>query len=249
MPRQPRKQSRSGFMHIITRGVGRQIIFEERFDYIYYLRKLKKYSEETGIEVHAYCLMSNHVHLLICDRVNGLPLFMKKMGISYTAYYNKKYDRVGHLFQGRYLSEVIEDEAYYFTVLRYIMNNPVKAGICAAKDFEWSSFSEYYGEKNPIVKTKIIRDAMGSKTNFELFLSEANVQEDRKNNQSSCNGSVDSKNEVLVKRLLGVKSGTELQSYGKEKRNAALKLLKSKGITVREIERITGINRGVVQRA
>ena len=65
MPRQARRLSKSGFLHIITRGVGRQILFEERCDYIYYLKKLKKYSEEMGIEVHAYCLMSNHVHLPI----------------------------------------------------------------------------------------------------------------------------------------------------------------------------------------
>lgn len=247
MPRQARRLSKYGFLHIITRGVGRQILFEERCDYIYYLKKLKKYSEEMGIEVHAYCLMSNHVHLLIRDRENEVSLFMKKMGVSYSAYYNKKYDRVGHLFQSRYISEAIESEKYFFTVFRYILNNPKKAGICAAKDYEWSSYSEYFENNNSIVQIKIIRDTMGNKKNFELFIDESNTNDIA--DKSMGHDHTDRKTQKLVQMLLRVQSGTELQSYSKRQRDYALRLLKSKGITVREIERITGINRGVVQRA
>ena len=108
-------------MHIIVRGIGKQILFEDDSDRRTYLSFLKKYRGETEITIFAYCLMENHVHLLIQDRNGAAPLFMKKMGVSYAQYYNRKYDRIGHLFQDRYKSERIEDDAYLLTVFRYIL--------------------------------------------------------------------------------------------------------------------------------
>ena len=99
-------------------------------DYQFYLRMLEKYSRETGVAVCAYCLMENHTHLLLYDKEKKIPEFMKKTGIRYSYYFNQKYERVGHLFQGRYRSEPVENEAYLITVTRYILNNPQKAGVC-----------------------------------------------------------------------------------------------------------------------
>ena len=104
MPRQARVKSESGYTHLIVRGIGRQVLFEAREDYQFYLAILERYSHETEIQVCAYCLMENHVHLLVCDANARIALMMKKLGVSYSQYFNRKYKRQGHLFQDRYLS-------------------------------------------------------------------------------------------------------------------------------------------------
>ena len=156
MPRQARVKSESGYAHLIVRGIGRQALFEAREDYRFYLAILERYSHETEIQVCAYCLMENHVHLLVCDANARIALMMKKLGVSYSQYFNRKYKRQGHLFQDRYLSEPIDDERYLLTVFRYILNNPQKVGISAA-DYEWSSY-RLFAQPSPIVDTRVFRE-------------------------------------------------------------------------------------------
>ena len=122
MPRSARIMSRTGYMHVIERGIGKQVLFESADDFKFYLDRLKKYCLETGVKVCCYCLMNNHVHLLLHGNLNSLSLTMKKIGVSYSWYYNKKYSHVGHLFQDRYISEPVENEVYFLTVFRYIFS-------------------------------------------------------------------------------------------------------------------------------
>ncbi len=105
-------------------------------DYKYFLKLLRRFSEECNVTLVAYCLMENHVHLLVNDlHSNNISKFMQKIGVTYSGYYNRKYDRSGHLFQDRFRSETVEDERYLLTVFRYILNNPKKAGICPASSY------------------------------------------------------------------------------------------------------------------
>ena len=92
MPRQARKQSNSGYLHVIVRGNGKQILFEEDEDYAKYLRLLKKYSADAGISVCAYCLLDNHAHMLLKDTENEVSLMMKKIGVAYAQFFNAKYN-------------------------------------------------------------------------------------------------------------------------------------------------------------
>ena len=87
--------------------------------------------------------MGNLVHLLVCDPKGHTPLMMKKLGVSYSQYFNRKYDRSGHLLQDRYKSEAIENNTYILVVFRYILNNPRKVGICEARNYPWSSYAHY----------------------------------------------------------------------------------------------------------
>ena len=98
---------------------------------------------ETEVKICAYCLMENHVHLLVCDPKGHTPLMMKKLGVSYSQYFNRKYDRSGHLLQDLYKSEAIENNTYLLLVFRYIFNNPRMAGICEARNYPWSSYARY----------------------------------------------------------------------------------------------------------
>ena len=117
----------------MLRGVNRQTIFEDDQDCIKFIQILQKCKEKSGFELYGYCLMNNHVHLLLREVNESISLVMERICSSFVYWYNWKYDRLGHLFQERYRSEVVEIEAYLITVLRYIHQNPIKAGIVSSK--------------------------------------------------------------------------------------------------------------------
>ena len=255
MARQARRRSCSDYYHLIVRGIGRQVLFEEPKDYRYFLNLLRRNSADCGLSVCAYCLMENHVHLLVNDPDFCQSLFMKKIGICYASYYNRKYERTGHLFQDRFLSELIENEPALLNVFRYILNNPAKAGISAAASYEWSSFSEY-AVSGSFVDTAIFQKLIGGRDRFRAFMNGEEI--DR---QHECGGAdqdfldFDSKRNddrwaqgVICSHLQG-RSGTFLQTMDRMERNLVLRELKEEGMSVRQIERLTGINRNIVQRA
>lgn len=242
MPRQARVKSESGYTHLIVRGIGRQVLFEAREDYQFYLAILERYSHETEIQVCAYCLMENHVHLLVCDANARIASMMKKLGVSYSQYFNRKYKRQGHLFQDRYLSEPIDDERYLLTVFRYILNNPQKVGISTA-DYEWSSY-RLFAQPSPIVDTRVFRELIGDEEQYVAYLAMPNddhcleYERRRKDDEWA--------REIIRKRL-GGKSGTVLQSFERAERNKVLAQLLKDGLSIRQVERLTGISRGIVQ--
>ena len=246
MPRQARKFSESGYFHAMQRGIGKQLLFEDPDDYQFYLRMLEKYSRETGVAVCAYCLMENHTHLLLYDKEKKISEFMKKIGIRYSYYFNQKYERTGHLFQGRYRSEPVEDEAYLIAVTRYILNNPQKAGVCPAKDYQWSSY-RCFGDSSSFVDMSIIKSLLGDQKAFDAYLEEEN---DDQCMEFDTGVRHDDKwaLRVIHCQLKG-QSGTCLQRMDREKRDRALRALKKAGLSIRQLERLTGINRGVIQKA
>jgi REP element-mobilizing transposase RayT len=128
----------------MVRGINRQDIFHDKNDFKRYLETLKKFSFECGVTILGYCLMTNHVHLLIHESDKDVSVFMKRLGISYAYWYNWKYERTGHVFQDRFKSEEIENDAYLLTVIRYIHQNPVKTAIAQnPEEYQWSSCAVY----------------------------------------------------------------------------------------------------------
>lgn len=244
MPRQARHKSESGYLHLIVRGIGQQTLFEEREDYQYFLSALMRFSRETEVVICAYCLMQNHVHILARDDGGQTALLMKKLGVSYSQYFNKKYERQGHLFQDRYLSEPVEDERYLLTVFRYILNNPTKAGICPAADYEWSSY-RLYGQKDGPVNTTLLCALIGEDDRYAEFIASPN--EDQCLEYEAVQRDDVWAREIIQARL-GVQSGTALQSLDRAKRNEALRQLLNEGLSIRQIERMTGISKGIIQK-
>lgn len=148
MPRTARKISKTGFYHIIIRGVNKTEIFIDDEDRKMFLHLLKYYSMGLNCKIYAYCLMGNHVHLLIEDKELKIGELMKNVTCVYAGEFNKKYERVGHLFQDRFKSQNVESQGYLLRLIRYIHRNPEKAGICRTEDYKWSSYSEViYGSK------------------------------------------------------------------------------------------------------
>ena len=233
MPREARIYSE--FLHVIIRGVGKQILFENDEDRYHFLKLIKNFSAEQKIVLIAYCLMENHVHFLVEDEFEHISIFMKKIEVSYAAYYNRKYERVGHLFQGRYRSEVITDNKYLLAAFRYILLNPEKAGIATAKTYKWSSYTEY-GLENAISNTSFIAEMIGSKAELDMFL----LNDDGKEFMEDTYIRNDDKWAIeTIKSTLDAPSGTALQQMPKHMRDEMIRVLYQKGISIRQIERLT----------
>ncbi len=245
MARRAREMSDSGFMHVIVRGTDGQPLFKSEEDYACYLDSLERYARELRVKVCAYCLMEDHAHLLLYDAGKRIPALMKKLGVRYSRYFNKKYNRTGHVFRDRYRSETAEDDAYLAKVFRHILRNPEKAGICGASEYPWSSYA-LYGDRKSFADTKPLEEIIGDKAAYEAWIAEENEDE--------CLEYMPPKHDdewarnVIRRQLKGI-SGTALRDMEREERNEALRKLKKAGLSVRQIERLTGINRGIVQKA
>ncbi|MFZ5642576.1 MAG: transposase [Bacillota bacterium] len=150
MPRHRREKSKSGYYHVMIRGNERRNIFLQEEDKLRFLETVKE-KQGDRFFLLAYCLMDNHVHLLLREGKEDVARVMKRITVSYVYYFNKKYKRVGHLFQDRYRSEVVEQDRYILALVRYIHQNPVKAGMVKrAGEYKWSSYQSYLKEDEPI---------------------------------------------------------------------------------------------------
>lgn len=158
MSRPYRLQGENCFYHITSRGNERKNIFRKESDYLKFLGYMKKAKERYRFYVYAYVLMTNHYHLLIETTEANLSKIMQNINTAYTTYYNVKYQRSGHLFQGRYKSIVVEKEQYYLELSRYIHLNPVRARMVEKpQEYRWSSYRGYISNEGDgyIDKVKI----------------------------------------------------------------------------------------------
>ena len=133
--------------HVITRGNNRQLIFRDDHDRTTYLEKLSSYCEDKGVELLCYCLLTNHVHLLLETPKGNLAKFMQPFQTSYTVYFNRRHRRTGHVFEQRYKAFLVDKDNYLLQVSRYIHLNPVGAKMVARpQNYRWSSYRVYVGK-------------------------------------------------------------------------------------------------------
>ncbi len=152
MPRSARKKSSTGIYHVMVRGINKQQIFHDERDYSKYLEIIKECKKQEAFQLFAYCCMQNHVHLLIRTYDDSIDRVMKRIGIRYAKWYNCKYQRIGHLFQDRFKSEPVETDSYFKTVVRYIIQNPLKAGLEEKiGDYPWDSYWDLMNEEHGII--------------------------------------------------------------------------------------------------
>lgn len=245
MPRSARKKTDSGTYHVIVRGNGKMALFEEDADNLFFLDKLRKYREECGIMCLAYVLMDNHVHLLLKDPNDVIEHFMKKLCVSYAQHFNLKYARSGHVFQDRFKSENVDTDEYLLTVYRYILKNPEKAGIGPYDSYRWSSWKEYDDREN-YPDLNILREMIGSTARFRNFMKDGDGDFCM---EFGSRGIDDRTAGQMIAVLAKVDDPHAIAEMSKDQRNMVLTELKRSGFTVRQLERLTGISRGIVQRA
>jgi putative transposase len=149
MARKPRIEYPGAFYHVICRGNQRQVIFRSDADRKYYLDRVEQYRRRYSFKVYAYVLLSNHVHLLLETGRVPLSRIMQGLQLSYTGYFNRKYNKVGHLFQGRYKAILCDRDAYLLELVRYLHLNPERMrSPMQAATYRWSSHGAYLGKES-----------------------------------------------------------------------------------------------------
>ena len=248
MPRQARKKSESKIYHVMLRGINQQQIFEDTEDCEKFLDVLKDCKEICQFDIYAYCLMGNHIHLLIKEGTETLEQVFKRICGRFVYWYNIKYRRVGHLFQDRFKSEPVDSNEYLLTVVRYIHQNPIKAGLCRrVSDYVYSSYGEYFGSSN-LVDTDYILGLLPENEFVEL---------NNSTSDASCLDIsekviarvTDEQAKILIRKISKCESVAEFQNLELAKRDKALKKLREKGLSIRQMSRLTGISISVIRKA
>ena len=157
MPRKERIQE-VGYYHIVNRGVERRDIFLEPEDYDYFLEMLLKIKKDCDITMHAFCLMTNHYHLLLETKQKNLSKAIQSLNVMYAKYFNKKYTRVGHLWQGRYKSYSLYDDAHFWIVAKYIERNPIKAKM--VHEIDSYRYQSYFQRKHQHEHFALLQNSM-----------------------------------------------------------------------------------------
>ncbi|HHU49708.1 MAG: transposase [Caldicoprobacterales bacterium] len=178
MPRKAREKHELAIYHIISRSCSEVLLFREEADKEYYLLLLKRYKEKYKSSVYAYCLMDNHVHIHLDPKGFDVSRFMHSLNTAYVRYYNMKYERHGHLFQGRFQSRILDSDRYNLAVSAYIHNNPkdIPEYCGREEEYPYSSYGIYLGirkdEYNLIDKRFIMELLHAKSENFEYKYSE-----------------------------------------------------------------------------
>ena len=252
MPRRAREKSITGIYHCILRGINKQDIFFDDQDYFKFQNTLSSSKEFYQFKLFSYVLMPNHIHLQVKDEKENLSQFMHNIEIRYSAYFNKKYKRVGHFFENRFFSVPVQTEIYIKNLVRYIHQNPQHAGISAMEEYKWSSYNEYL-KAEKIVDTDFIWNLFSNnredfiefnKKSIKLSNSKELLEYEIKNNLTD--------NELIyfIKETLKIDNIQDIQKYNSKERDEILRELKNiKGCTHKQLSRVLGLNIRVIQRA
>ena len=247
MPRQARKKSSVGIYHIMLRGVNQQQIFEDSEDCDKFLQVLKDCKAISEFKLFAYCLMGNHIHILLQETNEPIELLMKRIATRFVYWYNIKYQRVGHLFQDRFKSEPIENDAYFLTVLRYIHQNPIKAGICkTVADYENSSYNEYF-KRSDLIDSDFVFNII-SKEDFANFNSEKVFDNCLDVEDKPKIKVTDEQAKKIIEKVSKCKNVAEFQTLDVKTRDKCLKKLRESGLSIRQISRLTGVSFNIVRK-
>ena len=231
----------------MLRGINRQQIFEDAADCHKFLAILTEYKEQCGYSIYAYCLMGNHIHLLLKEGTESLEQVFKRVCGKFVYWYNAKYQRTGHLFQDRFKSEPVDSQEYLQTVIRYIHQNPVKAKLCRrVSDYAYSSYAEYFGDST-LVDTAYILQIWPMDEFVELneTIFEANCLEV---SEKATARVTDEQASALMWKISKCENATEFQNLDPTKRDKYLKKLRESGVSIRQLSRLTGISVGIVRK-
>ncbi|KAF5087842.1 Transposase IS200 like protein [anaerobic digester metagenome] len=248
MARQARVKSTTGIYHVILKGLDGRNIFLDDSDRSIFMEKLNKARETGGFQLYAYCLMDNHVHLLIKEG-EELGTSIKRITVGYVQLHNNKYGRTGHLFQNRFSSEAVEEEHYLMAVVRYIHRNPLNAGIIAQfEEYPWSSYDKIiqaYQVNSTTLDIEIIKDYFPTAADFAHFSKEENKDE-----CLEINPKIRRCDSQLADML---RQNSEYQNLGElsvEKRNRLIKQIQQEtGSSIRQLSRVLGLGKMMVEQA
>ncbi len=240
----------------MLRGNEKKDIFYSDADKLRFLETMYEKKQGNRFFLHAFCLMNNHIHLMLSEGIEDVSRVMKRITVSYVHYFNKKYKRVGHLFQDRFKSEVVDQESYILSLVRYIHQNPVKAGIVEKpSDYRWSSYNCYLDENNYFVKMLDIdvvlglfsEDRKAAVKKFEEYMNEDSAESFLDLMEEEEVMDEEAASELFEKMLR--EHGIESNKVKTELPDSLIKEFRTKtNLPIRKIAAITGINKDKVNK-
>ena len=248
MPRSARKPSESSIYHVFNRGAGKQIVFESEEDFAFFMKRLRMLLSELDGTLLAWCLMDNHYHLLVRIAHDSLSALMQRLQTTYAGYFNRVHEHVGAVFSGRFKSKAVDSDEYLMTVVRYIHQNPAKPGAAAGLSYRWSSYGEYMGTPH-FAETDFVLGVFGTKAEFERFHSAYDQSDMMVDAGRGTRGISGGDARRMADELLGKDGALAVRTMDRASRDAALALLKAHGLSVRQIQRLTGVPLGTISRA
>lgn len=242
MGRIPRTYSASGIYHVFFKGINSQNLFEENSDFEQFKQSMGILKNDMGFQIYAYCLMNNHVHIVIKEKnEKEISLIMKRLLTKYCMWYNNKYQRTGALIAQRYKSIPVETDEYFVQLIRYIHQNPIKAGLVQnLAYYKHSSFYEYVNTPK-LVDVDFVFEMLPREefTEFHQHMTEMEF------GVSDAKRKTDDEAFDIINRKFNIRTPREIALYEKDKKYAILKELK-KDFTIRQLQRLTGVSRELI---
>ena len=248
MPRHARQHAESRIYHVILRGVNRDAIFLEDEDRERFLHSLAQARAASGCLVLAYCLMTNHVHLVLRTTREPIGNAVKRVGVRYAGWFNNKYGRVGHLFQDRFRSRPVETDDYLVRLLRYVWDNPVQARLVArAEDYRWSS-RRLLGRPASLVDGEELRRLLGDAVLAHIAemppaLPDDPLPDERHRPQRSDERAIE-----LLHLVTGAATPLEFGALSLAAQHRGVRDLRMRSVSYEQISRVTGLSASAVKR-
>lgn len=252
MPRYARQRHERGIHHVVVQGKRLEHVFEKAAEKELYLETVLKYITATGVKLYAFCIMDNHVHLVLHEtKKETVSSFMRRVDVSFGYWYRRRYDlRPGEeLFRGRYLSEPLPTEDKLLEVVRHIHQEPVQAGLVKnMEEYPWSSYRLYL-KPGTFIDRRLVMDSLhfgGGYTSYMKaeeaavrFLEEVPVKYGRSDEEA----------EQLVQKRLAEAGFASLRVMDEEDKKFFLRRLRYEDeVSIQQLSRVTGISRGLIQR-
>jgi len=249
-----RSYSNSKIYHIILKGIDNQDIFYEDQDRRVFLKKLALTKKEYDNKIYAYCLMDNHIHLVIRIEKEFLSKAIQSLMIRYVQYFNRKYKRIGTLVQSRFKSRNVENQRYFLEVCRYVHRNPENAGMAKTENYQWSSYQEYLGKAKIIDKNVLLHYLDNDINEFIKYTAKNDVYENLNElaEYEIISKLTDTEVSNIILKIFDIKELSEIPYYFKkldeiELKESIAKMKKIKGTNKTQIARIIRINRKVIE--
>jgi len=247
MPRRARQLSESGIYHVMLRGVNRDVVFLEDEDRERFLFALRAARDASACKVLAFCLMDNHVHLVLRTGIEPIGSTVRRLGVRYAGWFNRKYDRVGHLFQDRFKSVPVDDDAHLATLLRYVWNNPVEAGLVEQPDeYRWSSRRVFGGSSILIDNDELERllpdDLLTARTKAVVPLWDDPVKRGPRARYS------DEQAAGLLRTACGADGPASFVTLDADTKQHAIRALRMRSVPFTQLVRLTGMSSAALKR-
>lgn len=248
MPRHARRLAESGIYHVMMRGVNRDAIFLEEEDGARFLHALAQTKALSGCRVLAYCLMPNHVHLVLRTTDEPISTVMKRLGVRYAGWFNRKYGRVGHVFQDRFRSEPVEDDAYFTSLIKYVWNNPVEAGLATrTEEYRWSSRREL-GRSSLVDEAELRRLMPPGALDRAASVPVASLLDDSQAGAGRPARHTEDEVAQLLEHACGVRCAEDFLYLSRYAQRRAIRELRTRSVSYALIARATGLSVSCVRR-